>query len=295
VDNFGTTGDTPSHPELLDHLAARFMKEGWSVKKLVRTLVLTRAYQLGPDAPETHRLADPANRLVWRHNPRRLDAEEIRDAMLASAGTLDPARPQGSPVQNLKMIELADNGAEARNIRAYADRSVQRSVYLPLIRGIAPASLEAFDPVEQTLVTGKRDATTVPGQALYLLNSPFVQKQSLALAERLLGDKDAGDVDRIHSAYRGMLGRPATEREVQRGQAFLTEYEAAYRATAPRASSAPGGKVAPAPTAPAGDEFSRNSATIVAGEAPRPRDPRTAAWMSFIQAMFGSAEFRFLR
>ena len=87
VDNFGTTGDPPSNPELLDHLATRFIRDGWSVKRLVRALVLSRAYQLGSKATPKHLAADPANRLVWRHSPRRLDAEEIRDAMLAAAGT----------------------------------------------------------------------------------------------------------------------------------------------------------------------------------------------------------------
>jgi mono/diheme cytochrome c family protein len=85
VDNFGVMGDTPSHPELLDYLAARFIREGWSVKKLVRELTLTRAYQLGTEAPALHRETDPANRLVWRHSPRRLSAEEMRDGMLAFA------------------------------------------------------------------------------------------------------------------------------------------------------------------------------------------------------------------
>jgi hypothetical protein len=266
VDNFGTTGDTPSHPELLDHLANRFMREGWSVKKLLRTLVLTRAYQLGSDAPEAHRRIDPANRLVWRHSPRRLDTEEIRDAMLASSGTLDRARPAGSPVQNLRMAELQDNGPEARGIRDFADRSIHRSVYLPVMRGIVPRTLEAFDPVEQTLVTGKRDATTVPGQALYLLNSPFVRTQAQALAERVFANKDASDADRIQAAYRQTLGRPAKPAEIERGRAFLAEYEAAFRTVAP-----------------------------VAGDGPRLKDARTAAWMSLMQALLGSAEFRFVR
>src|SRR5262249_12491660 len=96
VDNFGVTGDAPSHPELLDHLATRFLREGWSLKKLVRTLVLTRAYQLAADADSAHLAADPANRLVWRHAPRRLDTEELRDAMLAVAGALGVPRPARS-------------------------------------------------------------------------------------------------------------------------------------------------------------------------------------------------------
>ena len=104
------TGDVPSHPELLDHLATRFVREGWSVKKLVRPIVLSRAYRLGSEASEANLAVDPANRLVWRHSPRRLDAEEIRDATLAAAGKLDLARPEASPAKDLKVIELPNNG-----------------------------------------------------------------------------------------------------------------------------------------------------------------------------------------
>src|SRR5262249_41729652 len=153
-----------------------------------------------------------ANKLIWRHSPRRLDAEEMRDAMLASAGTLNRQRPAGSPSMNLKMSEMLDNGAEARGVREQSDRSTRRGVYLPLVRGITPHALEAFDPVEQTLVTGSRDATTVPGQALYLLNSPFVRRQALTLGERLLAGSDA-DADRIRTAYRVALGRLPSEKE----------------------------------------------------------------------------------
>ena len=102
MDNFGTTGDSPSHPELLDYLAAHFVEDGWSLKRLVRTLVLSHAYRLGEDAPEAWREIDPENRLLWRHAPRRLDTEEIRDSMLAAAGRLQFEPPAGSPAKDLK-------------------------------------------------------------------------------------------------------------------------------------------------------------------------------------------------
>ena len=167
VDNFGTTGDAPSHPELLDHLATRFIRDGWSIKRLVRAIVLSRSYQLGSKTTAKHLAADPANALVWRHSPRRLDAAEMRDAMLSAAGGLRDQRPRGSPIADLKMIEIRDNGPEARALLEKADASRDRSVYLPLLRGITPRALEAFDPVDQTLVTGQRQITTVPAQALY--------------------------------------------------------------------------------------------------------------------------------
>ncbi len=269
VDNFGTTGDRPSHPELLDHLAQRFQRDGWSVKKLVRTLVLTRAYQLSSVASAEHRALDPGNRLVWRHAPRRLDAEEIRDAMLAAAGTLDRGRPAGSPAMKLRMVEMADDGAEANAIRAEAERSTYRSVYLPLLRGLTPLTLAAFDPVEQTLVTGQRDATTVPGQALFLLNSPFVRRQALVIAERLLADTRTSDAQRIRTAYRVVLGRSPSEKEVERVQGYLADYALAARGLFQ-------------PRKPAGDDVVR------------PRDARSASWLSFVQALFGSAEFRYV-
>ncbi len=272
VDNFGVMGDKPANPELLDHIAQRFIREGWSVKKLVRAIVLTRAYQLGADAPETHLRLDPANRLVWRHAGRRLDAEEMRDATLAAAGRLDLQRPEGSAAQAFRMVEIRDNGPETAGLRDHVDKSTQRSVYLPLLRGITPRTLEAFDPVDQTLVTGARDATTVPGQALFLLNSTFIRKQAQALADLLLKDKDATDAARVRLAYRLSFGRAPSEKEVDRAVGFLDEYAAAYDK-----------QVADAPKLPAEEN-------PVTGA-----DARVAAWTSLAQALFGAAEFRYLR
>src|SRR5262249_41709074 len=213
VDNFGVTGDAPSHPELLDHLATRFIREGWSAKKLVRAVVLSRAYGLGGDAPKANVEADPADRRVGGRAAGRLSAEELRDAALSGAGALDRPRPAGSPAQDFKVTELRNNGPEARKLAEQARASRHRSVYLPLLRGIVPGSLEVFDPAEQGMVTGGRDATTVAPQALYLLNDPFVWRQSLALADGLLARKGSDDAGRIDAAYRLTLGRPATAKE----------------------------------------------------------------------------------
>jgi hypothetical protein len=301
VDNFGTTGDSPSHPELLDHLASRFIRDGWSIKRLVRSIVLSRSYRLGSGATPAHLAADPSNSLVWRHAPRRLDAEEIRDAMLVAAGTLSLDRPADSSARALKMIEMRDNGPEARTIHERSDSSTGRSVYLPLLRGVMPRSLECFDPVEQTLVTGRRDTTTVPGQALYLLNSSFVRRQSLALAERLLVPDGAHDEARIRLAYRLAVGRAPTPKEVARALSFLAEYEAAQPesvapATRPGvviAARAKGpGVAAPRPANP--DEADQTGEPVVE-EMVRASDARTAAWLALAQALFGSAEFRYLR
>src|SRR5207244_9583393 len=128
-------------------------------------------------------------------------------------GRLELKPLSGSPAKDLKMIEMRDNGPESRNINEAADRSVSRSVYLPLLRGVTPKSLEAFDPVTQTLVTGQRDATTVPTQALFLLNSAFVRRQSLSLAERLLSERQKSAARQIRQAYPLTLGRLQNEQE----------------------------------------------------------------------------------
>lgn len=301
VDNFGVMGAPPSHPELLDHLATRFIDNGWSVKKLVRNIVLTQTYQLGSDSVQSQKAIDPANRLLWRHSPRRLSAEEIRDATLVAAGKLDSKRPAGSPAQELKMIEMRDNGPEARTINDKADANTHRSIYLPLLRGVIPHSLEAFDPVEQTLVTGSRDATTVPGQALYVLNSTFIRLQSLNLAERLLKEKNATDDGRIESAYRLALGRTPTNKEIERAKAFIGEYESEYRAVEaatptekPKELTKPVEAKKPKEQPANPDEADQTGEPIVESHI-HPKDARTAAWLAFTQALFASAEFRYLR
>jgi mono/diheme cytochrome c family protein len=270
VDNFGITGDVPSHPELLDHLAGQFVRDGWSVKKLVRAIVLSRAYQLSSEATAANLAADPANRLVWRHGPRRLDAEEIRDAMLAAAGTLAQEPARGSPAQNLKVIELRNNGPEAQRLQEEAQRSTRRSVYLPLLRGLTPRALEVFDFAEQGMVTGSRDTTTTAPQALYLLNDPFVRRQSLALADRLLRQKSLNDEGRIQLAYRLTLGRLAAVKEIARAIDYLGDYETAAR----KAGQA--------------DDALKE-------EPIKASDPKMAAWASFCQAILAAAEFRYIK
>jgi hypothetical protein len=257
VDNFGVTGDTPSHAGLLDHLAGQFIHDGWSVKALIRTVVRSRTYQLSSGRSGTDGYGlDPANRLLWRHSPRRLDAEEIRDAMLAAAGRLVLSRPKVSPAQTLKVMELQNNGAEATRLEKEGRASLHRSLYLPLLRCLVPQALEVFDFANQGFVTGQRDTTTVATQALFLLNDPFVRDQSQALAGRLLRQKDRDDAARIHWAYRLTLTREPTAMEIDRALAFLSDCEESLRGS---------------------------------------KDPEKAAWASYCQALLGSAEFRYVR
>jgi hypothetical protein len=225
----------------------------------------------------------------------------MRDAMLLAAGNLNFKRPTGSPAQSLKMVEMTDNGQESRMINEKADGDRHRSIYLPLLRGLTPHDLEAFDPVDQTLVTGNRDATTVSGQALFLLNSSFVRREALLLAERLLKEKEASEPDRIQTAYRLALGRSPTEKEIERARAFVAEYESDFRAQeaanptpkpiAPKKPIEPK-KPNEVPANP--DEIDQTGEPIVEAVI-QPKDAKTAAWLAFTQALFGSAEFRYVR
>ena len=309
VDNFGSTGDAPSHPELLDHLAGEFARDGWSVKRLVRKLVLTRAYALGSQASQSNLEADPSNRLVWRHAPRRLDAEEIRDATLAVAGTLELSKPAAPLSKDLKVMELPNNGPLARRLLDEAKASRHRSLYLPLLRGLTPTSLDVFDFAGGAAVTGSRDRTHVAPQALYLLNDPFVRKQSLALASRLLQQSELDDSARLELAYRLVLGRLPRAAESARAQTFLAEYSATVEALAKSAPTVapkvvmvdalpakPDGKGATkAPAVPINpDEVVQEDLPVVEDRV-EAQNPKAAAWAGFCQALLGSAEFRYVQ
>ena len=220
VDNFGATGQPPSHPELLDHLAITFVRDGWSIKRLARELLLSRTYRQASTYHAESFRHDPDNRLLWRFPKRRLEAEAIRDAMLAVADELDVTRPEGSLVGRVigdRPISLI--GLDQR-LPADLDGSVHRSVYLPVIRDRLPDVLELFDFAEPSLVTGNRETTNVPIQALYLLNSPFVQGRSEAFAKRLrqLPGDDAG---RVVMAFRLCFGRDPDGEELTSSLRFL--------------------------------------------------------------------------
>src|SRR4029079_17993841 len=130
VDNFGALGEPPTNQPLLDYLAVRFMAGGWSVKKLIREVMLTRAYQLASDHSDANYAADPDNTLVWRMNRRRLDAEAIRDAVLYVGGSLDLKRPLGSPTQSIE----GEIGRRAKTDALFKEANY-RSAYLPIVRG----------------------------------------------------------------------------------------------------------------------------------------------------------------
>jgi hypothetical protein len=209
VDNFGTTGELPSHPELLDFLTRRFVDEGWSVKKLVRSIVLSQTYRQATADNPSARAADAENRLLWHMNRRRLEAECLRDAMLRVSGELRPER--GGPTFGSGLE--ADYGFQCRDTR--------RSVYVPVFRNALPELFEVFDFADPSVTTGCRNTSTVAPQALFLMNNPFVLEQARRAALRLLAEPDVDDAGRLRLAYERALGRAPSAAEQFLSERFL--------------------------------------------------------------------------
>ncbi|MEM0898230.1 MAG: PSD1 and planctomycete cytochrome C domain-containing protein [Verrucomicrobiota bacterium] len=219
VDNFGTTGQAPSHPELLDHLAIQFMEEGWSLKKLVRSLVLTRTYLAGSDFDSGNYAKDPDNKFLWRAAPRRLDAEAFRDSILATTNQLLFDRPFRSPVAEHSMVELGRKGSP----NVHYNFPPYRSVYLPPVRDAMPEMIKTFDGADPELVTGSRDTSNGPEQSLFLMNSPFILEQSGHFAELLI-EHSRQPSDQIHHAFQRAFGRAPTRGEYNAALQFHREF-----------------------------------------------------------------------
>ena len=226
-DNFGAAGARPSHPELLDTLAVEFMNDGWSIKGLIRRIVLSRAYGLDSAHDPRNFEADPDNALVWRMSKLRLEAEAVRDALLFVGGRLATGPPVGSPV-----ARTGEGLAMFLRVEGLDVSDTHRSVYLPVVRDRVLESLALFDFADPSLVTGERATTTGPAQALYFLNGPLAIRQAEALADRVreVGGDEAHRVDR---AYRIALARGPTPMERDRALAFLSEFAARAGGTDP--------------------------------------------------------------
>ncbi|NBS32168.1 MAG: DUF1553 domain-containing protein [Planctomycetia bacterium] len=220
--DFGVYGERPSHPALLDHLAARFIDEGWSLKQLIRIVTTSRTYRLTSRDTPDRVAADPDNRLLSRHLRRRLDAESLRDAMLAASGQLDRSPGKGSIIQHRDiLVNLAGNLHEPSN---------RRSVYLCYLRGSPPPSLAAFDLPDFSEPIGQRDVATVPGQALHLFNNRFVLNQAEHLARRVYA-LAADDNDRIRLAFRAVFSRDPDSIEQGQSRAVLNRLVATLPAS----------------------------------------------------------------
>ena len=207
VDNFGTAGEPPSHPELLDFLADRFVAEGWSIKGLVRYMVLSRTYQMGTVASAAAIAGDPENRLLQHQAIRRLPAESIRDAILETSGDLD--RTMFGPSINVYYVGKTEGGGTPGPL----DGSRRRSIYQAVRRNAQNPFLKVFDAPEPATTRGRRDATNIPVQSLAMLNDPFVVNQSERWANRALADGSVSPTDRMARMFRRATGRPPDGRE----------------------------------------------------------------------------------
>ena len=277
-DNFGSTGGKPSHPELLDWLASRFIESGWSIKSMHRLILLSNTYQMQSFPREEGEQVDPDNRLIWRANRRRLDTEQLRDSVLAISGRLDRTiggdiwdwQDKNTPVDTERGLFAAGKGGQGFD----AYNSLRRSVYLPVVRNQLPNMFQTFDFADANAVTAKRNDTTVAPQALLMLNSAFVRDESANFAKRLLqempehplfervyrlGLAEERDEDRLRLAHLEVLGRPPTPEELQEAKSFLAEYDRSLQS---------------------------------AGRSEE--ESRLAAWQSYCQSLFSLNEFLYV-
>ncbi|MFO0941355.1 MAG: PSD1 and planctomycete cytochrome C domain-containing protein [Pirellulales bacterium] len=272
-EDFGSTGQKPTHPELLDFLAVDFMENNWSIKKLVRKIALSHTYRMSSDFNKQSFEADPENRYLWRMEQKRLEAEAIRDSMLAISGELDLKRPNGSVIAQAGTAVVREgnvlafkvggnsentivNASRGRDpllgsmlssgvLKATAD-SVEkpvnyRSVYLPIVRDNIPRSLDVFDFAEATMVIGVRETSNTPDQGLYFLNNDFVIDRAEAMAKRLI--RHSGNLnDQIAEAFMLAYGRPATANEMRAAGDFYKSFSTSEsdRSSGPSRRPGPG-------------------------------------------------------
>lgn len=216
--NFGLRGARPTHPELLDWLAGEFVRSGWSVKALHRLILSSNTWQLAASDEPASSARDPANRFLWRHDRRRLDAEATRDALMLVSGRLNLNRPGEHPFPPVK-----DWGFTQHNQFRAVYESPHRSVYLMTQRLQRHPFLALFDGPDPNTTTEKRTSATVPLQALYFMNSPEVKTEAAAFAQRLLLAAN-DNVSRVSLAHQLAYARTVTDGELNNAMAFLTKY-----------------------------------------------------------------------
>jgi hypothetical protein len=225
TDDFGSNGAAPSHPELLDYLATEFARRGWSTKGMIRLLLTSAAFQQGSAAEATARTKDPANALLHHYPVRRLEAEAVRDTLLAVSGRLEE-KLYGPSIQPHR----SEPQEHRRLFQGPLDGDGRRSVYLKITRMQGPRFLELFDFPSPLQTRGNRDVTNVPPQALALLNDPFVLDQARVWAKALTAQRDDAVDARIGRMFLRGLGRPATEAELANWRALAGEFAARHGA-----------------------------------------------------------------
>jgi hypothetical protein len=215
-DNFGALGEKPSHPELLDWLAAEFIDSGWSVKHIQRLIVSSATYRQSSERNLASEAVDPENRFWWRYPIRRLEAEAIRDFLLASSGGMDLAR--GTSLLHVGNREFLFDHTSIDKTKY--DSSL-RAIFLPVIRNHLYDLFDLFDYSDAATVQGDRGSTIVAPQALFMLNSPLVHDAAKRLAERLQRDEFTSDEARIQQLHLQVYGRYPTDQETAAMLVFL--------------------------------------------------------------------------
>ena len=290
--NFGAIGSEPTHPELLDWLARRFVEGGWSLKNLHRDIMLSSTYLLSSDYDAANAAVDEENRLLWRMNRRRLEIEPIRDTLLQLAGRLDLTMGGRVEEFNARGYVFGEEGPLGKADVYVAPR---RSIYMPVVRTAIYRIFAGFDFGDASDSVGDRSETVVPRQALLMMNSPFVEEAALGFAQQLLALEDASAEDRIATAFVRAYGRPADDVEIADGVAFLEEMRATCAANTGCARGAQaGGRTLGAPASPpASEEDAPRS-----GDRTAALDPAEAAeiyaWTRLAHVILAASEFIYI-
>lgn len=227
LDNLGVSGDLPTHPELLDHLAHKFVHEfGWSQKRLIRYLVSSRVYRLASDeslATAAHFETDPQIALYWRTAPRRVEAEVVRDSMLAVSGRLDLERPTGSQLVN---FEYHADIVHPERVKALEELGGNhRTIYVPTLRGHRHRLYDLFDYPDDESVNSARSITIVPTQSLFLMNNPLVKRYASDLADRVETESGTEARAKLERLYKLCFGRSPSADEVEGDLEFLAQHD----------------------------------------------------------------------
>ena len=217
-DNFGLLGQRPTNQPLLDWLAVEFIEQGWSIKQMHRLMLLSSTYQMSSTFDARANTQDPENRLWWRFNRRRLDAEEVRDALLAIGDNID-LQMYGQLLTSADRAYVTGTGSK----RSTYDYN-RRSVYLPILRSALYNVFIAFDFADPSVIQGQRQNTVVTPQALFMMNSKLVQDEASRLAQRVLQDDIKTNADRINVLHEIVYGRMATAEDVDKCNQFLQRY-----------------------------------------------------------------------
>jgi hypothetical protein len=232
VNDFGKRCDGPSHPELLEWLASELVRGGWKLKPIHRSILLSAAYRQGTDLLPQAAKIDPENRLLWRRTPRRIESEIFRDSMLAVAGSLNAemyGRAFKPPIQSEAILARNVQGPYPQNLKDTPETR-RRSIYLFHKRVTQYPLFQAFDGPDASASCGRRNITTVPTQALAVLNEPFIRLRAIEFARQLQAEGGADVAAQVQTAYRLALGRMPSSEELAAGIRFLQKQSTARSA-----------------------------------------------------------------